>query len=51
MNPWLRANVLTAKPGKKFTIKIPVQQSSPPYEDNADTTWMRALPRKEYHQE
>lgn len=51
MNPWLRANVLTAKPGKKFIIKIPVQQSSPPYEDNADTTWMRALPRKEYHQE
>lgn len=51
MNPWLRANVLTAKPGKKFAIKIPLQKTSPLLEDVADTTWMRALPKKEYHQE
>jgi membrane-bound lytic murein transglycosylase D len=51
LNPWLRSNSLTVKPGEKYEVKIRKNNPGESVADESDTLWMKTLPEKEFHRE
>jgi len=51
LNPWLRSNTLSNPGHKKYEIFIFNNNHAQADNYEHDTTWIRTLPRKEFHQE